>query len=71
MPRVKFTQRMEADLKKDLEELADKDGRSLSNYIETKLLEIVIKSNAHARCAKHVPKDRKSGPRKKRRSDYK
>ena len=34
--------RLPADLKADLQKLADKENRSLTNYIETKLREIVV-----------------------------
>ena len=40
--------RLPPDLKADLQKLADKENRSLTNYIETKLREIVA-SEAHGK----------------------
>ncbi len=38
-----FSMRLPPELKEELQKLADKENRSLTNYIETKLREIVTK----------------------------
>ena len=40
---VPFSMRLPPDLKAELQKLADKENRTLTNYIETKLYEIVAK----------------------------
>lgn len=40
-----FSMRLPPDLKAELQKLADQENRSLTNYIETKLREIVTKES--------------------------
>lgn len=47
MPKtVPFSMRLPPALKAELQKLADKENRNLTNYIETKLYEIVAKERA-------------------------
>jgi len=43
-----FSMRFDPDLKADLQRLADAENRSLSNFIETRLRQIVADSKAKA-----------------------